>query len=242
MPLLNFIKRYSEVLCLGGFLLYWFWDAKLSGMTKGFQLNEWMSLANTSATLILAGIGAWGINSWKNEYKKKEQYKTAINFGEHAKNSVDGLRHIASEYYQPHDMPSDMSKSFDEHSEIIMHILNSYMPTFNKLYALLNRSQIVLGGDASKIYNMIHESVRNISEHCSAHYAIEKNIKDIRATQNVHAPSISLEEKQQSSFKLIQELEDKKRLLKSNFFKKLKKDITTIQDLIDKLLAQNAIE
>ncbi|MCT4627959.1 hypothetical protein [Halodesulfovibrio sp.] len=238
---LNFIKKYSEILCLGGFLLYWLWDTKISPFTINLSSSEWASLANASASLVLASIGIWGVNSWKGEYKQKEQYKAAVNFGEHAKNSVDALRHIASNFYLPHEIPSDMSNSVDRHSEIIIHILNSYMTTFSKLYTYLNRSQIVLGDDASSIYNKIHQSIHDIKEHCSNHYDIGENIKMVRAQANIHAPGISLEAKQQSSYALIRELEDKKRLLRKNFFKELKEEIAIIQNLIDKLLAENTI-
>ncbi len=82
--LLRFIKKYFAItigITLSGFLAYWFWDAKLPTVFSDFDAKDWMNLANTSATLTLVGIGAWGISSWKSEYKKKEQYKTAINFG-----------------------------------------------------------------------------------------------------------------------------------------------------------------
>ncbi|OBQ46070.1 hypothetical protein [Halodesulfovibrio spirochaetisodalis] len=98
MPLLNFIKRHSEILCLGGFLFYWFWDAKLSSSFSGFTVKDWMSMANTLATLTLTIVALYGINSWRNEYKNKRRLEVAMDFGEKGYLAMLSIRRVTSPY------------------------------------------------------------------------------------------------------------------------------------------------
>lgn len=98
MLLLNFIKRYSEVLCLGGFLFYWFWEAKLSAAFSDFGAKDWMSVANTLATLILSIVAIYGINSWRNEYKNKRRLEIAIDFAEKGYQAMLSIRRVTSPF------------------------------------------------------------------------------------------------------------------------------------------------
>lgn len=98
MPFLKFIKKYSEILCLGGFLLYWLWDAKLSASFSSFDAKDWMSMANTLATLVLSLVALYGINSWRNEYKNKRRLEIAIDFAEKGYQAMLSIRRVTSPF------------------------------------------------------------------------------------------------------------------------------------------------
>jgi len=74
------MKKYAEILAIGGFLVYWLWGAMLSASFSGFDAKDWMSVANTLATLILSLVALYGISSWRNKYKEKQRFELALLF------------------------------------------------------------------------------------------------------------------------------------------------------------------
>lgn len=245
--LLRFVKKYAEFLSVGGFCAYWIWDAKLSAYWNvtfsTYDAKDWMSMANTLASLTVSIVALYGINSWKKEYKNKKKAEVAIEFAEQALNAIDSFKHITSILTLPQDMPENVENSIDSFSEIVIHKMNSCFPTFNKLLALRNRSKITLGQEVDDVFRDIKFLLFDIEQQCHKHYAIAKNIHEINKGVRILCGAPTTETKENTQKNLVRSLQDEQRTIRKKLYydeeSELGITLSTLEERIDRIVSKN---
>ncbi|SIN73055.1 hypothetical protein [Halodesulfovibrio marinisediminis] len=245
--LLRFVKKYAEFLSVGGFCAYWIWDAKLSAYWNvtfsTYDAKDWMSMANTLASLTVSIVALYGINSWKKEYKNKKKAEVAIEFAEHALNAIDSFKHITSILTLPQDTSEDSENSIDPFSAGIIHKINSCHSTFNKLFAIRNRSQITLGQEADNIIKDIKLLLFDIEQQCRKHYAIAKNIHEIEKGIRVLCATPEPNVRHTTPQKLVLSLQDEQRAISKKLYHDEESEmgimLSTLEERINRIVSKN---
>lgn len=178
--LLRFIKKYAEILSLGGFLAYWLWEAKLSAFwTSDFaskQLSNWLSITNTLATLILSLVALYGINSWRNEYKNKRRFEIAIDFAEQASNTIASVEHITDpriSYTQVPDHPVLTAQNLKE-SRITR--LKEELDSINKFGSRRYRYKMLLGNCTEDICSELIRLANGVQLACDEYVELTSRL------------------------------------------------------------------
>ncbi len=177
--LLRFIKKYAEILSLGGFLAYWFWDAKLSAAFSDFGAKDWMSMANTLATLILSLVALYGIISWKKEYKDKRCSEAAFEFAEEVSTALAALKNITHQYQSPGPFTDANLSHAERRRHDLLIRLDHEIELFNNLFANRFRYKLLLGNDASNICKKIRTLVADIQLACDEYVDYSRMLAEL---------------------------------------------------------------
>lgn len=178
--LLRFIKKYAEILAIGGFLAYWFWDAKLSVLAipffKDLKAIDWINLFNAVVALFLSLLGIWGITSWRHQHKKTRQDEAVINFAEQCFNSIDSIGFITSNTGNFSEFPDDFEVAEDKFHYMVTHRLSSEQHIFNTLFANRHRYKIILGNEAYKLTEDISDLLYDIRLMADKHLLLQNEL------------------------------------------------------------------
>lgn len=243
--LLRFIKKYAEILAIGGFLAYWLWDAKFSASFSEFNAKDWMSVANTFATLILSIVAIYGINSWRREYKEKQKIEATIDFAERGFKALDALRYITNPVVMIQVDNNNLTEvaQAKKMQDNIYEKINEKACQINEFSDRRYRYQILVSPKAEKICSDVIFATAVIKTAINSYVAkTEKIVESLEYTVDFEVRRRKLTPEQKTTIKKQYERRNR---LEEDFYhrpdKGIGKRIQTIHDEIEKIMKEAAI-
>ena len=140
--------------------------------------NEFLSMANTMANIVLALVALYAINSWKKEHSAKKRAEVAIDFGELAFEVTSALARVTDTIAFGSDIPQRDENSFDDFTDLIFHKFNKETTLFNELLAKRFRFGQILGADCEQLIQDIKALISHVSVKAREYRRLAKRVHD----------------------------------------------------------------
>lgn len=244
MPL-RFIKKYGEILINGALLAYWLWRVQLSAAFSNFDKKDWMSLASTSATVILAGVGAWGAYSWKTEFKRKKCFDAAITFADEAQKALTSIKSSTHQLQSGSPSGSSILQQAERRRDNLKQRLIRDEELINNIS--LNRFyyKSLLDTDAHNICQDIMTLTKGIVWHADEYVQYTKMLLELPTDEEVRGAYINgrswLEETQQQRNEYTANIKECEKWMSLRQDSIVKIKIDEVQKRIDSILEINSL-
>ncbi len=122
------------------------------------------------ATCFAAGVGIWGVRSWRIEFRGKRQIELAEDALELFYNTGDAITAVRypisdegeGSTRKAEEKETEDEKKYRDRAHVAYERLKEHKETFNKLYAMRYRFMARIGKDKAKPFEQIHKIVSEI--------------------------------------------------------------------------------
>ncbi|SIO25042.1 hypothetical protein [Halodesulfovibrio marinisediminis] len=209
------------------------------------NIDQFLSMANATATSILSLIAVFGINSWKNEYKNKQRIETAINFADEAYKALAVIKD-STQQLQQCETPSTSSLGHAEKVSVnLKNRLANNIEFIDNISFKRFRYKIHLDTDAYNICCEIPILVRNIKYYANEYVHYTNELINLPKNEDVEGTFINgkswLDEVEQQRNEYRKEIEKCWQWMSLRRNSIVKTKIETLQERIDKILEANSL-